>query len=166
MSFASDIGRMVARGPQRLMTEAESMTMLQIAFVAEEEPEQQMAMYRDLLAKSMSLKIIDARFRACIGEDVKFSPTLLIWLSALADRPGHAVLLVAVLAHMIAEGRELTLQSLVGSYFIEGIPTGVCYQLAWDAQKRNRAPAEWFQNSDKGPLPITDNALDLEVAWK
>ena len=86
MSFASDIGRMVARGPQRPMTDAESMTMLRIAFVAEEEPEQQMAMYRDLLAKSMSLKIIDARFRTCIGEDVKFSPTLLIWLSALADR--------------------------------------------------------------------------------
>ena len=161
MSFASDIGRMVARGPQRPMTDAESMTMLQIAFVAEEEPEQQMAMYRDLLAKSMSLKIIDARFRACIGEDVKFSPTLLIWLSALADRPGHAVLLVAVLAHMIAEGRELTLQSLVGSYFAEGIPTGVCYQLAWDAQKAtpDRLKAAGIDKPGSG------NMLDHQQSW-
>ena len=35
MSFASDIGRMVARGPQRPMTDAESMTMLQIAWDAQ-----------------------------------------------------------------------------------------------------------------------------------
>ena len=164
MSFASDIGRMVARGPQRPMTDAEAMTMLRIAFVAEEEPEQQMAMYRDLLAKPMSLKIIDARFRTCIGEDVKFSPTLLIWLSALADRPRHAVLLVAVLAHMIAEGRELTLQSLVGSYFMDGIPTGVNYQLAWDAQKitEERAKAIGVDGLGNGP----DNVLDYAEAWK
>ena len=161
MSFASDIGRMVARGPQRPMTDAESMTMLQIAFVAEEDIEQQIAMYRDLLSKSMALQILDSRFRANIGENVPFSPTLLIWLSALADRPGHALLLVAVLAHMIAEGRELTLQSLVGSYFAEGIPTGVCYQLAWDAQKAtpDRLKAAGI---DK---PGSDNMLDHQQSW-
>ena len=166
MSFASDIGRMVARGPQRPMTSEESLTMLQIAFMAEEDPNAQLLVYRDLLSKSQALQIIDARFRACIGEDVKFSPTLLIWLSALADRPGNAVLLVAVLAYMLEEGKELTLQNLCGSYFADGIPTQVAYQLAWDAQKRTDDNVHMFRDDEGKVSPFCDNVLDLAAAWK
>lgn len=97
MSFASDIGRMVARGPQRPLTEQETMTLLQLTMMCEEPGEAQIDFYKMLLSKSMGLKILDSRFRAHLGNDVKFSPPMLVWLSTLTDRPGQAVLMVAVL---------------------------------------------------------------------
>ena len=162
MSFASDIGRMVARGPQRPMTQQESMTFLQLTMMCEEPPEAQIDFYKMLLSKSMSLQILDSRFRAHLGNEVKFSPPMLVWLSTLTDRPGTAVLMVAVLAHAIAEGRELSIGSLVGSYFAEGVPAPVCYQLAWDAQKvtEDRLKAVGIMG------PGSDNMLDYEESWQ
>ena len=164
MSFASDIGRMVARGPQRQLTEQETMTLLQLTMMCEEPPEAQIDLYKMMLSKSMALKILDSRFRAHLGDTVKFSPPMMVWLSTLTDRPGQAVLMVAVLAHALEEGRELSLGSLVGSYFMDGIPTGVCYQLAWDAQKitEERAKAIGVDGTVNGP----DNVLDYAEAWK
>lgn len=165
MSFASDIGRMVARGPQRPMTEKESLDLLSIMFVGEGEPcDQQVEFYKECLRQSTSLKILDSRFRYHFGNDVQFSPLLLVWLSALADRPGHVVLLLAVLAHMQAEGHELSLNNLVTYYFSNGIPTDVNYQLAWDAQKLARAGDEVLK-SLKIENPGSDNVLDHQQAW-
>ena len=59
MSFASDIGRMVARGPQRQLTAQETMTRLQLTMMCEEPQEAQIDLYRMMLEKSLCMKIID-----------------------------------------------------------------------------------------------------------
>ena len=163
MSFAGDIGRMVARGPQRPLTQQETMTLLHLTMMCEEEPAAQIDLYRMMLEKSMGLKILDARIRACLGEQVKFSPPMMVWLATLCDRPGHAVLLAAVVAHALEEGRELSLNSLIGSYFADGIPSLACYQVAWDAQKVTEERLKEIGVSKAG---MNDNVLDYIEAWK
>lgn len=163
MSFASDIGRMVARGPQRPLTDQETMTLLTLTMSCEEPVEKQIAMYRDIVSKSQALAILDQRFRLHFGEQVPFSPPLLIWLSTLADRPGTIVLLLAVLAHLKAEGREFSLNGLIGSYFMEGIPTQVNYQLAWDGQKANEDRLKSLNITQRA---FGGNMLDYDEAWK
>lgn len=161
MSFASDIGRMVARGPQRQLTKQETMTLLQLTMMCEEPQDAQIELYRTMCKQSMALAILDSRIRWAFGEEVRLSPPAIIWLSALCDRPANVVLMVAVLAHLKAEGREFSLNSLIGSYFSEGIPTQVCYQIAWDAQKMTKERAKSLSLPADGP----DNCLDYREAW-
>ena len=166
MSFASDIGRMVARGPQRQLDDQESMTLLRLFMLSEEPVEEQILFYRELLPVSPGLAILDQRFRQHFGETQLFSPPLLLWLSTLADRPGNIVLLLAVLAHLKAEGREFSLKSLLDPYFADGIPTEKCYEDAWKAQKRTDDNIHLFRD-ENGNLPrMCDNVLDLAAAWK
>ena len=161
MSFASDIGRMVARGPQRPLTEQEAVTLLRLTMMCEEPADTQVEFYRDICKKSQALAILDGRIRWVFGEEVMISPPAIIWLSTLADRPGNVVLLVAVLAYLREEGREFSLNSLINYYFSEGIPTEVCYQLAWDAQKKTEERANSLKLAATGP----DNVLDYKEAW-
>jgi hypothetical protein len=161
MSFASDIGRMVSRGPQRQLTEQETMTLLQLTMMCEEPQDTQIEFYRTVCKQSQALAILDHRIGWVFGEEVLLSPPAIIWLSTLCDRPGNVVLMVAVLAHLKAEGREFSLNSLIGSYFSEGIPTRECYQLAWNAQKKTEDRAK----SLSLPVNGTDNILDYKEAW-
>lgn len=163
MSFASDIGRMIAHGPQRPMNEQETMTLLHLTMLCEEPEAAQIDFYKMMATSSLTMGILDQRFRSCIGTDVSFSPPLLVWLSTLAaGNPGHAVLMVAVVAYMISEGRELTLNSLINHYFANGIPSGINVQLAWDAQKANedRLKSVGLEKAGWG-----GNMLDLKEAW-
>lgn len=161
MSFASDIGRMVARGPQRTLTEQETMTLLQLTMMCEEPQEVQINFYRMMASKTQALAIMDSRFRLHFGDKQTFSPPMLIWLSTLADRPGNVVLLLAVLAHLKAEGREFSLNSLINFYFSEGIPSEINYKLAWDAQKATEERRATLELRAIGP----DNILDYVEAW-
>lgn len=164
MSFASDIGRMVARGPLRPLAEQETMTLLQLTMMCEESQEAQIDLYRMMVEKSLCMKIIDQRFRANIGTDIPFSPPMIIWLSTLAGgNPGHAVLMVAVLAYLHAEGRELTLNSLINYYFSDGIPSAVNLQLAWDGQKANEDRLKSLNITQRA---FGGNMLDYDEAWK
>lgn len=162
MSFASDIGRMVARGPQRQLNDQESMTLLRLVMLCEEPPEEQVAFYQELVTKSQILNIMHNRFRLHFGDEQTLSPPALIWLSTLADRPGNVILLLAVLAHLKAEGRDFSLNSLLQFCFMKGIPTNVNYQLAWDAQKVNEDRAKTLCLPANGP----DNCLDYKEAWQ
>lgn len=47
---------------------------------------------------------------------------------------------------------------------MDGIPTGVNYQLAWDAQKVTEDRLKVVGIT--GAINISDNMLDLEQAWK
>lgn len=161
MSFASYIGRMVARGPQRPLTEQEAMTLLQLTMMCEEPQDAQVEFYRTICKQSQALAILDSRIRWAFGEEVRLSPPAIIWLSTLCDRPANVVLMVAVLAHLKAEGREFSLNSLINYYFSEGIPSQVCYQIAWDAQKVNEDRARTLNIPVNGP----DNCLDYKEAW-
>ncbi len=164
MSFASDIGRMVAHGPLRPMNEEESVAMVRIVFMAEAPQEVQIDLYRMMLEKSLCLRIIDQRFRANIGTDIPFSPPMIMWLSTLAGgNPGHAVLMVAVLAYLHAEGRELTLNSLTNHYFSVGIPSDANLQLAWNGQKVNEDRLKSLNITRRA---FGDNMLDYDEAWK
>ena len=161
MSFASDIGRMVARGPLRPLAEQETMTLLQLTMMCEEPQDAQVEFYRTICKQSQALAILDNRIRWAFGEEVRLSPPAIIWLSTLCDRPANVVLMVAVLAHLKAEGREFSLNSLINYYFANGIPSQVCYQLAWDAQKVNEDRAKTLCLPANGP----DNCLDYREAW-
>lgn len=165
MSFASDIGRMVAKGPQAPMTTNQTRELMGIMFMSELSVEDQIRRYKGILQDWPILAIMDERFRLHVGEDVPFSPTLMIWLASLADRPGFALLMVAVMAHLRAEGRELTLNSLIASDFQDGIPSPVNLQLAWDAQKVTKERVDSL-----GTIPwdkiYSDNMLDLQESWK
>lgn len=66
-----------------------------------------------------------------------------------------------MLAHLKAEGREFSLNSLINYYFSEGIPSQVCYQIAWDAQKVTKERAKSLSLPTDGP----DNILDYKEAW-
>ena len=161
MSFAGDIGRMVARGPQRELTQQETMVLLNCMMMCEEETAKQIELYEQIMSSGMSGKILDQRFRYHFGEKQTMSPPLLIWFSTLADRPGTIILLLAVLAHAKEQGHELSLNNIVNNYFAEGIPSEVNYNLAWDAQKVTEERAKTV-GIDK---PGSDNMLDHQQSW-
>lgn len=150
MSFASDIGRSIALGPLRPMTDKETGLLASLIFTCNEPEQSQIEFYKNCLNSSMILKIMDSRFRLHLGEDVKFSPPFMIWLSTLAGgSPGMAVLMVAFLAFLRSENSNLTFSSCVERYFAVGIPTAENLSAAWDRQKIDGA-----------------NGLDMAESWK
>ena len=163
MSFASDIGRMVARGPLRPLAEQETMTLLQLTMMCEEPQDAQVELYRTICKQSQALAILDNRIRWAFGEEVRLSPPAIIWLSTLCDRPGNVVLMVAVLAHLKAEGREFSLNSLINYYFSDGIPSVVNLQLAWDGQKANEDRLKSLNITQRA---FGGNMLGYDEAWK
>jgi hypothetical protein len=150
MTFAVDIGRMVAKGPLRPLTEKESYTLIQLSFASSEPIEAQAASYKELLGQSMILRIMDSRFQQHLGTNINFSPCFLIWLSTPAQgNPGFSILLVAFLAYMRSEGKNLTFKECLNYYFADGIPTAENLMLAWNAQKVDGV-----------------NGLDMQESWQ
>lgn len=160
MSFASDIGRMVARGPLRRMDENESRSLVMVTLLfAGLDLEQKREMFLQVLGSSFTLKILTTRYNYHF-KDHPFEPDVLVWFSLLADRPGTCILLLAVLAYMVSEGKELTMDNVM-LYFGEGIPSEVNYSRAWDNQKLTES-----RKADLGIAnPGSDNVLDHEEAW-
>ena len=66
-----------------------------------------------------------------------------------------------VAAH--AEGRELTLNSLINYYFSDGIPSVVNLQFAWDGQKANEDRLKSLNITQRA---FGGNMLDYDEAWK
>lgn len=161
MSFASDIGRMVVDGPKRPLNEEETMVLLHLTMMCEEPVEEQIKFYRMVCKESQAMGIMDYRISRGLGDEVKFSPPAVIWLSTLCSRPSDVVLLVAVLAYLREQGGELTLNSLFNRYFINGIPSRIGFDLAWNAQKVNNELAKTLNIPANGP----DNCLDYKEAW-
>jgi hypothetical protein len=150
MTFAVDIGRMVAKGPLRPLTDNEAGTLVRLSLASSEPIEAQAAFYKMMLEKSMILKIMDSRFQQHLGTNIEFSPCFMVWLSTLAQgNSGFSVLFVAFLAYMRSEGRTLGFQDCLTYYFGEGIPTAENLILARDGQKVGGA-----------------NGLDLQESWQ
>lgn len=161
MSFAGDIGRMVARGPLRPLVGQETELLMYCSMMSEETQERQIEMYHTMLKASYILQIMDQRFRFHFGDEQPFSPSLMIWFSFLANgNPGNAILLLAVMKHMIEEKMDLTLGNAINHFFSEGVPNTMNYELAWRNQKYS--PDQGWPNDS---TCVTDNSLDRRKAW-
>lgn len=165
MIFAASIGEKICKGPIRKLTKEEAKTLVVCAMMAEEPLEEQVAAYRQCLQGAMLLAILDARFNFAFGPEQKFAPNLLMWMSTLADRPSVAVLQCTILAYMIQQGEDLTMQNVIRTHFADGIPTAENYMAAWDAQKRNDKNEHLFVNPETKEKAFTDNLLDLRSSW-
>lgn len=161
MSFAAQIGEMLVTGPKRLLRQEEMKILLLMTAIAKEPPEVQIEYYKSVMPESMGLCIMHKRIEAHFGENHPFSIPAVIWLSTLADRPGNTVLLVALLAHLKEQGRELSLNSLMDHAFGDGVPIDKSYERAWKAQKvtqENLAACGIH-------AAVGDNMLDQPEAW-
>ncbi len=161
MNFAANIGRILINGPKRIPNLDEMQALIAFTRLSVEAPHIQTEFYHAVSKQSPAHEILLHRFRHHFGDQQPFSPTLLLWLATLADRPGDVVLLVAVLAHMKAEGRDLTLSHLMGHYFEMGIPTREAYDIAWLAQKVTPERLKHCAITKAH----SDNMLDHQEAW-
>lgn len=101
---------------------------------------------RKVMADSFIHKIFNSRVEVCVKKTV--DPRLALWLGALCDRPGTAVLMVAVVKYADSIGAPLTLHAFMSTIFPYGVPSDEIMSEAWQMQKDGGA-----------------NVLDMEAAW-
>lgn len=156
MSLGTEIGRVIideTRKSGRPMTQKESETLMYTLLIGRGTTAEEKEEIHLKLMESIGYNIIFNRSRLHIPGQ-KISVLALMFLASLCDRPGTAVLYVAVLAEIANcfndPEREITVEDIV-NYFPFDVPTEDILHQAWDKQKRVR------EN--------TDNALDHDWAW-
>lgn len=165
MSFAGDIGRMVAEGQNRPLTNKETELLIYCSMMGHEEQQVQIQMYHDAMKASGILRIMDARFRLHFGDQQKFSPPLIVWFSFLAQgNPGNAILLLTVMKYLLDQKLDLTLNNAIEYCFCDGIPTEINFRQAWQNQKHTSSTNYLFLELPPGTM--TDNCLDIQRAWE
>lgn len=162
MSIAAEIGRNLLNPIyMRKANAREVNTLISCSALETEHPEQQLSLYKHVASQSMALNIMHQRVKMHMGEDLQFSPPLFMWLSSLVDRPGSAILMVALIKAAVEDGTPLEMFPFLAKYMAEAVPSAESYTLAWRAQKMS---PEWFKRGDFPQLG-PDNVLDYDAVW-